>query len=139
MNALDALRGCQVFAAVPSTELTALARVSRLVTIPGGMPIWHAGDQAEALMIVAHGSMKVTVSDPEGNEVVLHVWGPGDTAGEPALFSPRIARRVTDAEALEDTQLLLVPPEPLMTFLATHRPALSGMLARLADITRQQT
>ncbi len=139
MNALDALRGCKVFAEVPSRELAALARVSRLVTVPSGTPLWRAGDQPEALLIVAEGSIKVTVSDPEGNEVVLHVWGRGDTAGEPALFSPRIATRKTNAEAIDETQLLFVPPDHLLTFLAAHRSAMVAMLARLADIVRQQT
>jgi CRP-like cAMP-binding protein len=139
MNALDALRGCRVFGDLPDAELAALARVSRLVTIPRGKAIWREGDRAEALLIVAQGSMKVTVADPDGNEVVLHLWGEGDTAGEPALFSPRIERRLTNAEAIEDTRLLLIPREQLLTFLATHRSAMESMLARLADIVRQQT
>jgi len=75
-------------------DLTALAQVKKL---PKDTTIFHAGDPADAVFVVASGRVKVVITSSDGKEFILTVLGAGQVFGEMALLesAPRSASVVT--------------------------------------------
>jgi CRP/FNR family transcriptional regulator len=64
--------------------------------------LFTAGTDADALVIIAHGQVKITQSTASGREQLLRLLQPGDFDGEAVLFTP--TERTTTATALTGTQ-----------------------------------
>ncbi len=75
-------------------DLTALAQVRKL---PKDTTVFHAGDPADAVFVVASGRVKVVITSSDGKEFILTVLGAGQVFGEMALLesAPRSASVVT--------------------------------------------
>ena len=75
-------------------DLTALAQIKKLSK---DTTIFHAGDPADAVFVVASGRIKVVITSTDGKEFILTVLGPGQVFGEMALLesAPRSASVVT--------------------------------------------
>ncbi len=75
-------------------DLTALAQIKKL---PKDTTIFHAGDPADAVFVVASGRVKVVITSSDGKEFILTVLGAGQVFGEMALLesAPRSASVVT--------------------------------------------
>ncbi len=117
--------------------LTAWGRVRRLRR---GAILFHEGEDAENVLIVRSGRVKVSSYTADGKEVVLAIRGPGELLGELSAIDgePRSA----SAGALEQVEVLSVPAEDFRAFLGT-RPriavALMQMLSRrLRDADRKR-
>jgi CRP/FNR family transcriptional regulator, cyclic AMP receptor protein len=137
-RAVEALARTTIFGGLPRAELAALA--ARLATRqhPRGAFVWNEGDPGDGLYILVSGRVHVFRTDEEGNEVVIHVWLPGFTDGEPALFAPDRVR-LTQARAVEASQCLYFEREDLLGYLERQPIAMRGMLTRLSVLARQQT
>ncbi len=64
-------------------ELTDLAQIKKLAK---DTTIFHAGDPADAVYVVASGRVKVVVTSSDGKEFILTVLGAGQVFGEMALL-----------------------------------------------------
>lgn len=75
-------------------DLTALAQIKKLTK---DTTIFHAGDPADAVFVVASGRVKVVITSSDGKEFILTVLGSGQVFGEMALLesAPRSASVVT--------------------------------------------
>ena len=75
-------------------ELTALAQIKKLGK---DTTVFHAGDPADAVFVVASGRVKVVITSSDGKEFILTVLGAGQVFGEMALLesAPRSASVVT--------------------------------------------
>ena len=75
-------------------DLTALAQIKKLGK---DVTIFHAGDPADAVFVVASGRVKVVITSSDGKEFILTVLGAGQVFGEMALLesAPRSASVVT--------------------------------------------
>jgi len=75
-------------------DLTALAQIKKLEK---DNTIFHAGDPADAVFVVASGRVKVVITSSDGKEFILTVLGSGQVFGEMALLesAPRSASVVT--------------------------------------------
>ncbi len=75
-------------------DLTALAQIRKLEK---DNTIFHAGDPADAVFVVASGRVKVVITSSDGKEFILTVLGAGQVFGEMALLesAPRSASVVT--------------------------------------------
>ena len=75
-------------------DLTALAQIKKLSK---DTTIFHAGDPADAVFVVASGRVKVVITSSDGKEFILTVLGAGQVFGEMALLesAPRSASVVT--------------------------------------------
>jgi CRP/FNR family transcriptional regulator/CRP/FNR family cyclic AMP-dependent transcriptional regulator len=82
--------------------------------------IFQREDAGQALFIVENGSVRVYFPSPQGNDLTLAVFGPGDFFGEMSLLdgSPRSA----SASASADTVLLTLERSDFIAVL-TSRPA----------------
>ncbi len=90
------------FTSLVSTEDMAIfKRVCPDKPFEKGDVIFHAGDPATDLHIIAKGQVKLIVPTPSGSERILAICGPNDFIGE-AFLQDTSAYRV-DAVALTDT------------------------------------
>ena len=88
-----------IFASLSDADLQELMTVARRRTFRAGEVICHRDDPGQVLYIIKEGKVKISLISPDGQEISLVVFGPGDCVGELALLDgePRSA----DVIALE--------------------------------------
>jgi CRP/FNR family transcriptional regulator, cyclic AMP receptor protein len=88
-----ALRTFPLFHGLSDDKLIAIARCAMMRRIPRGQAVVHAGDRTDFIYFILTGSLKVTVSDEDGREVILSILGQGELFGEMGMFGeqPRSA------------------------------------------------
>lgn len=69
-----------------------------------GSHVMTAEQRGEALYIVLSGSVKISINESDGAEVILALLGPGDSVGEMSLVDD--AGHSADVSTLEDSVLL---------------------------------
>jgi hypothetical protein len=77
----------QLFAGVPAEDLRRLLAIARRRTFARGEIVFHRGDPANALHLVAKGRFAVRITTPLAETATLAVRGPGEAFGELALVS----------------------------------------------------
>ena len=99
------LKKAFLFQGLPDEVLEALAQKMTHQKLDKNRPLFHRGDQGDAVYIIEEGQIKIVREDEQGNEVVLNHCGPGEAIGEMSLFDqePRSASviAVIDSEVLE--------------------------------------
>ncbi|MBK1872016.1 Crp/Fnr family transcriptional regulator [Marinobacter sp. 1-3A] len=83
------LSNAPYFRGLPAQAIEAVNRLFRSVDYPAGAALYHEGDSAEALFLVAHGRIKLLQHSASGNEVVLDLLGRGDPFGGLATLGQR--------------------------------------------------
>ncbi len=137
MRAVDSqvVQRVGLFATLPAEDLAGLARLLRRRHYPRNAVIFLAGDPGSQLYLIEAGRVKIGLTSPEGQEVVLTTHGPGDFFGDLALLDgePRSA----DATALEDCQLLLLGRDEFLHFLEARPRVAIALLAVLSRRLRR--
>lgn len=113
-------------AGLEPSDMDALAAWGHLKRYRRGAMLFHEGADADHVLIVRSGRVKVSSYTADGKEVVLAVRGPGELLGELSAIDgePRSA----SASALEPVDVLSVPAEDFRTFLGMRpRVAVSMM------------
>ena len=105
----DVLRRTDLFRSVPAGEIEAIVAEARLRTFRRGQVVFTTGDPGDSLLVVLSGRVKVVARSVDGDELTLAIVQPGNVFGELSVTDggPRSA----DAEALEESRLLVVPRE----------------------------
>ena len=87
------LAGVELFSELDPEELAKVAGVTQLRTVAKDTSVFHAGDPADAVFVVATGKVKIVVTSSDGREFILTVLGAGQVFGEMALIesAPRSA------------------------------------------------
>ena len=89
----------------------AVAAASRLRSFRRGQVVFTRGDPGDTVIVVVSGRVKVVVRSADGGELTLAVIESGGMFGELSVADG--GPRSTDAETLEECQLLLVPREAI--------------------------
>lgn len=102
-----------------------------------GQFLFYQGDQGDRLFVVLSGLVKVTVSSDQGEEMVLVTLGPPQVIGELALIDggPRSA----SVQALEPTEVLMLPRDAVMRLLHEHPALTAALLNMLGGVIRRLT
>jgi CRP/FNR family cyclic AMP-dependent transcriptional regulator len=92
------LRKVFLFTGLSDEQLNHVARIAVLRQEPRNKTVVFVGAEADALFIIARGSVKVLNRDIEGHEVILSVLEAGECFGEMGLIDdlPRSADVVTN-------------------------------------------
>jgi len=116
----DLLRKVPFLAALGTEDIEALAASVTHRRFRRGDIIFQRDDEGRALFIVESGVVRVYLPSPQGNDLTLAVFGPGDFFGEMSLLdgSPRSA----SAAASVDTVVLALERSDFIAVL-TSRPA----------------
>jgi CRP/FNR family transcriptional regulator, cyclic AMP receptor protein len=117
-------------------ERRQLLGVSRHRRFARNEVIFHEGDPANSLHLLACGHVSVRVALPDGNSVTLAIVGPGETFGELALLGTD-DRRAATITALEKCETLSLHKDRFDALRRDH-PRLDRLLAEiLADEVRR--
>ena len=131
------LRQTDLLRSVPAQDLETIAAASRLRTVRRGQVLFTAGDPSDTVILVISGRVKVVVRSADGAELTLTVVQPGGSLGELSVADggPRSA----DAEALEDSRVLLVPND-LIAELSSRVPSVTqALMTSIAATLRRLT
>ena len=123
-----------IFAAMQADSIAALsAAVTRRSWTTGAM-IFQRGDAGDHLLAIRRGRVRLSLSSPQGREVVLRAIGPGDILGEMALIDglPRSA----DAHALQDTDCLVLSRAGFHAVAQRHPEVSLVMAQHLCSLLR---
>ncbi len=131
------LAATPLFEGLTAGQAKVFADLATWRDVPRGALIFREKDPADTLYIVASGRVKIFRASPDGREVVLHIFGPGEPFGEVPLFQGGVFP--ANAEALEPARLFLLPREGLVRVLALDPGLALNMLAALSRRLRAFT
>ena len=107
--------------------LLEIAAVMQPLNLPGGARLFDQGELGDALYIVAHGRLRVTVPAERGRRRVIAELGRGESVGEMSLLTGE--RRSARVEAIRDSVLLSLSRTAFSQVVERH-PRVMMQLAR---------
>lgn len=116
------LRAVTLFRELPDTELQTLVRQVVQRRYGRNELIFSQGDPGDGLYVVTNGHVSITRQSPDGDELILAMYEPGEFFGELALFDDE--PRSASATAIEETSLLFLSRAGFRAFLETHPAAI---------------
>lgn len=129
------LAGIPLFATLDLDGLRDLAAVTRRRAFHQAEIIFHRDDPGATLFVIKSGRVRIFISSPEGQEVALAVFGPGEAFGELALLDGQ--PRSASAVAIEPVETYCIQRADFIS-VATRRPRIAlQMLATLSHRLRQ--
>ena len=123
---LSVLQPCEVNALLDSAV--------RRTYGPGDVLI-REGDRNDDVYVLLEGRIRVVCSAEDGREIMVALFGPGDTLGELAAFDA--APRCATISALEDVTTLMIPGQAFLTFLRERPHLMLAVLKLLARRVRE--
>ena len=124
------LKGVPLFAAVPTDELAAIARIAEEVHADAGEVVLREGEHGDALYFVVTGAARVT----KGERAVAEL-GERDVFGELALLDP--GPRSASVEATSDITLLRIGRDDFVEILVARPEVPLGVIKMLARRLRE--
>jgi CRP-like cAMP-binding protein len=134
MVTIDSLKKIPILSAISDTELTELASVLRIRTVPKGNIVVYEQDDATSMMFIQSGEVKVTLSSSDGKEVVLALLGPGDFFGEISLLTGE--KRSANVVTASDCEFLVLSEADFLKHLNNNSGLALQMLRELASRLR---
>ncbi len=131
----DLLGEIALFKPLWPEERLRLAAQMRPKRFPRGEVVFHKDDPATHLFVIAAGSVKISIQEETGREVLVAVYRGGDVFGELALFDE--GPRSATVTALTDTVVYTLSGSDLFAVLEKNPKAMRQLLARLTRIVRR--
>jgi CRP/FNR family cyclic AMP-dependent transcriptional regulator len=124
-----------LFSEVPEDAVRAVLTIARRRTFSRGEVVFHRGDPANALHLIASGRFAVRITTPLGDTATLAVRGRGDAFGELALVAEGVERSAT-VQALEAAETRSVLRDDFERLRREHPSVDAILVAILADRVR---
>ena len=130
------LGACALFRGLPAEERQALISRAHVRRFEPGETIFLMGSPGDSMMALLSGKVRISVSSPEGKEIVLAILQPGDIFGEIALLDGK--ERSADAKAITEVSCLAVlNRRDVMAFLDKHPSAWARLVEVLCERLRR--
>jgi len=133
------LQRATMFRRLGADDRRRLAAVSTVRSFEKGARLFSEGDPSDHLYTVSTGRVKVFKTTPRGADVILEIFGPGDSVGAVAVYESR--PYPANAVTLEPTTCILFPRQPFFILLETHPSLVRGLLVglnhRLIELTNR--
>jgi CRP-like cAMP-binding protein len=126
----DLLAQVGLFADLSDSELVGLAALMRPRPYAKDEVVFLRGDTGTAFYVIASGRVKITLSSPDGKELILRRLTSGSSFGELALLDDE--PRSADAVATEQSLLLVLQREAFRQFLAEHHEVATKLLGTVS-------
>jgi CRP-like cAMP-binding protein len=137
-TAEELLRTTPIFSRLSPTDRKTIAEVARVRTFGKGDTIFEQ-DSPSDFYAITSGRVKIFKMMPNGKDVILEVFGPGDPLGAVAAYMERPFP--ASASALEDTTCVVIPRPAFFRLLEANpslvRGLLLGLTTRLVELTNR--
>ena len=108
MNIVETIKKSTLFHSVDIQTIEALSKECHKKTCAKGRDIFAMGDKADAFFIILEGWVKLYRISKDGEEAIIHVFGPGESFAEAAVFNDTKTYPV-NAHALDEVILVEIP------------------------------
>ena len=115
---LSVLRKHPIFADLEPDAFDQLCRYARHTTLKRGSTLFSKGDPGSSLYAVISGTVKMSISSPDGRNAILNIIGPGEIFGEMALLDGRA--RSADAIANSNCELFVIDRREFIPFVKSQ-------------------
>jgi len=132
MDCAAALLRTEMFRCLPRRDVDEILPALGQLAFARGQALWHEGDRAEALYVIAEGQVKGYRVSQDGAEVIVQLASSGAILGEAGVFHPSGVRQVS-VTAMMPTVCLTISREPLVAILTRHPPVMRRMLSSLSE------
>jgi len=125
------LQKVPLFAGLAPERLEALTEVTTTKRLAAREQLFHKGDPAAQVYVVASGRMKVVSTSSEGEEVLFAILDEGEVVGELPMLTG--GRRTASVVALEACELLALARRDFLRFLREQPEAAIELMVVLAE------
>ena len=125
------LQKVPLFAGLAPEQLEALAAATVTRRLAAREELFHKGDAAAQVYVVASGRLKVVTSSSEGDDALLAIVDEGEVVGELPMLTG--GRRMASVVALEPCELLALARRDFLHFLRAHPEAAIELMVVLAE------
>jgi CRP/FNR family cyclic AMP-dependent transcriptional regulator len=132
-----ALQQTAIFGELDDSALRELAQVCQQRTYRRSQFLWYQGDPGGYLVVIVRGLVKVTVTSPHGDEMLLVTLGPSEVVGELSVIDggPRSASVV----ALRPTTGIVIGRAPLIALMQRSPICFDVLLRSMGALVRRLT
>lgn len=134
MDDLSLLAGAELFSAFDEASLRRIADASERRLLRRNEVVFDEGDESSELFVVRTGRIAIANTSVDGRESVIALMEPGDLFGELPMFDGQ--GRSAQARALELSELLAVPYDPVHQVVSEQPSLLWGVVAMLTGRLR---
>jgi CRP-like cAMP-binding protein len=127
-NKLSVLRQHPMFRDLGTEALDQLCRYAKHISLKRGATICSKGDPGNFLFIVISGTVKISVSSPDGRNAILNLINAGDLFGEVAVLDGQA--RTADAIANTNCEIFVLDRRDFLPFVRSQ-PELAMRLIEL--------
>src|SRR5579871_4792175 len=107
-----------LFSSLTGAELDDLLAHAKIVRYPARAPLFSRGDPGGQMIAVVSGRVRISLTGPDGHELILNVIEAGQLFGEIAMLDGR--DRTADATIVEASELLIIDRRDFLPFLKRH-------------------
>jgi len=115
---LSVLRKHPYFADLEPEAFEQLCRYAKHTTLKRGATIFSRGDPGMNLIAVVSGTVKISISSPDGRNAILNLIGAGEIFGEIALLDGQ--PRTADATANSNCELFTIDRREFIPFVRSQ-------------------
>jgi CRP-like cAMP-binding protein len=126
-----------LFHSLTAVELDDLLSHAKVTKYPARVALFGRGDPGGQMIAVVSGRVRISLTGPDGHELILNVIEAGQLFGEIAMLDGR--DRTADATILEPTELLTIDRRDFLPFLARHSELAVRLLLTLCERMRTTT
>jgi CRP/FNR family transcriptional regulator, cyclic AMP receptor protein len=119
---LSVLRKHPIFSDLDAEALDQLCRYAKHTVLKRGATIFAKGDPGHSLYAVISGTVKISLSSPDGRNAILNLVGPGEVFGDMGVLSGQ--PRSADATANTNCEIYVIDRRDFLPFVRSQ-PALS--------------
>ena len=129
------LKNCDLFSRIASQDIAELETQSRMRQLKRGEPVYLPNQEADAVILVAQGRVKICHATPDGKQSILGFIDAGEIFGELALLGG--TQRDEYVETTEKSTLVLIPKLALQRIIHRHPELVIGV-TKIIGLRRQR-
>ena len=126
-----------LFHDLTAAELDDLLAHAKLTRYPARAPLFSRGDPGGQMIAVVSGRVRISLTGPDGHELILNIIEAGQLFGEIAMLDGH--DRTADATVLEASELLTIDRRDFLPFLARQPEVAVRLLLTLCQRMRRTT
>ena len=129
------IKNCNLFSQLSASDIADLEAQSKVRKLKKGAPVYLPTEQADGVLLVAQGRVKVCHATPDGKQSILGFLDVGEIFGELSILGN--TRREEYVEATEKTTLVLLPKDAINAVLRKYPELVLG-ITKLIGMRRQR-